>query len=138
MINFVLKTFLKKLNSISLSADERAILRRDFLTRTGLPDLEEQPSLRSSFVLVSPKNRMGGEVVGRLSFELHLVEGNFDGEEQNIDDNMNVRTFENDVMVKFKLNVLGGDKINKRAVTPETFVIMKVARQNKVEKVVDA
>jgi hypothetical protein len=53
MINHVLKKFVDNLNGVSLSANERAFLRKDFLSRTGLPNLIQCPSVPSPFVITS-------------------------------------------------------------------------------------
>lgn len=58
MINFTLRKFIKNLKGVSLSDDERAFLRKDFLTRTDLPGLSQQeirkqPWVESLFIFQS-------------------------------------------------------------------------------------
>lgn len=137
MINFVMKKFVKNLNDLSLSANERAILRDDFLARTGICASEEQPPLKSSFILTSPKKQTNDNI----NFELQLVEEPFNKnskrekkDQKNLPNSRRdeiIQAIKQDVMVKVNLNIFDGNKINEQAVTPETYVIMKVARSKK-------
>jgi hypothetical protein len=123
--NFVLKKFVKNLNNVALSDNERAVLRNNFLKLTGLHDLPKQPSLKSSFVLTSPKTQ---------SFELRIVDGCPSETEQDQKEEQRGKTkiqpMKQGVIMKINLNVLD-NKDNEQTVTPETFVVIKVAPINK-------
>jgi hypothetical protein len=125
MINFVLKKFVKKLNNLSLSANERAAMRGDFLTRTGLCAYAQEPSLKCTFV-ITPSKKGVKNGSNKVDFDLQLVEDCLNTsnsnskvtQKLNLDNETMIEPIDRDVMLKVSLNVLDG---------PKTFVLMKVS-----------
>ena len=118
MINYVLKKLVKDLNTNSLSAGERAVMRSDFLAKTGLHSSVEQPSIRSSFVLSSSKSKVPSRHP-KNNFKLEFIEDDADGVKNNQESEAGIQHIEDEVMVKVYLD--------EPFCTPETCVILKIA-----------
>lgn len=118
MINYVLKRFVKNLNGVSISADEHAVLRSNFLALTGLPALAKRPPLKPFFTLIQSKSHS--------HFKIRLVEKRHSEHEKDDQEDFKIQKRKSGAIVKVNLEVFDENKTDEKLVTPEAFVVMKI------------